>query len=147
MAPTCEGREKAQQEVEERWYKRMAVPRSGSSIARMTMDLCAIYERFRDFLVVPKSPELINTHLFHTVGQRTFIKEEVNGSFSLFWKSGTSPEGKEEDTARQTVFLTPLNLLQRTWKRRRFIPMAQFLKRLHMKLVGNATNMLCIGYN
>ena len=48
-------------------------------------------------------------HLFHTIGKGTFITEEVNGFFSQFWGLEWIPGGKEEDKARQAVFLTPLN--------------------------------------
>ena len=65
--------------------------------------------------------------------------------FQSILVSGIIPGGKEEDKARQAV--TPLNPFGRDPEEEKPNFVQQFLKQHLVKPKGNATKMLCIGYD
>ena len=129
------------------WYSWGQHQEKARILQTWRMGTYVLSELFRNTLVVFQQVQSWrNTHVLHTIGRSTFTTKEVRGFFSLFW-SGVFPGEKEKDKTRQAVFLTNWILLERTRKRRSLISITQFLKKFHMKLGGNATKMLYIGYD
>ena len=129
------------------WFM-MAVQRNGSNIAKIKMGIM-LFPSYSGTLWWYSNKSRIdeNTHLFHTIGKSTYITEEVQWVFQSILVSGIILGGKEEDKARKQSFWHHWIFLERTRKRRSLISITQFLKKLHMKLVGNATKMLCTRYD